>query len=95
MDDLQASGQVQRTRYLQGMSGGAYDASNIKQITSNTWEIDLKMRLTEYKNNQIVKDVDIIYPLKVIRTNVSPKNNPYGLIISGYMSEPKRINTYV
>lgn len=93
--ELKSSGQLQRIRYLQGLSGAAYDATNVKQLSSNTWEVDLTMRLTEYKNNQPVKDLEIIYPLKVIRTNVSPRNNPYGLAIAGFMSEPKRTNTYI
>ncbi len=93
--ELKSSGQLQRIRYLQGLSGAAYDAANVKQLSSNTWEVDLAMRLTEYKNNQPVKDVEIIYPLKVIRTNVSPRNNPYGLAIAGFMSEPQRTMTYI
>lgn len=94
-DELKKSGQLQRIRYLQGASGAAYDSMNIKQLSSNTWEVDLKMRLTEYKNNQPVKDVDIIYPLKITRVNVSQHNNPYGLAIAGFIAEPKRLNTYI
>lgn len=94
-DELKKSGQLQRIRYLQGFNGAAYDNTNIKKLSENTWEVDLKMHLTEYKNNQQVKDVDIIYPLKITRMNVSPRNNPYGLVIAGFVSEPKRLNTYI
>ncbi len=94
-DALKTTGQLDRIRYLQGFNGGAYESSNIKKINNNTYEIDLPMRLTEYKNNQTVKDVEILYPLKVIRTNVSPKNNPYGLAIAGFIAEPKRVTTYI
>ncbi len=93
--ELKAAGQLQRNRYLQGLSGAAYDAVNVKQLSRNSWEVDLTMRLTEYKNNQPVKDVEIIYPLKVIRSNVSPRHNPYGLAIAGFLSEPRRTTTYI
>jgi integrating conjugative element protein (TIGR03746 family) len=93
--ELKASGQTQRIRYLQGLSGAAYDSVNIKRLSSDTWEVDLKMRLTEFKNNQAVKDVEIIYPLKVTRINTSPKNNPYGLALAGFVSEPQRQKTYI
>jgi len=93
--DLQGTGQIQRIRYLQGPSGAAFDPTNIKKIGNNTWEVDLKMRLTEYKNNQVVKDVEILYPLKVTHVNASPQNNPYGLAIAGFVSEPKRLKTYI
>jgi integrating conjugative element protein (TIGR03746 family) len=92
---LMASGQLQRTRYLQGLSGAAYEVSNVKQLGNDTWEVDLRMRLTEYKNNQIVKDVEILYPLRVTRINISPQNNPYSLVIDGFVSEPERLKTYV
>lgn len=94
-DDLKATGQVQRQRILQGMAGAAFEPSNIKKIADNTWEVDLHMRLTEYKNSQAVKDIDIVYPLKIVRMHVSQDNNPYGLVIAGYVSEPQRLKTYI
>lgn len=93
--DLESSGQVQRQRYLQGMIGAAYDPVNVKKLSADTWEVDLKMRLTEYKNNQPVKDVEILYPLKITRMNISQQNNPYGLAIAGYMTDPIRLKTYI
>lgn len=93
--ELKASGQLQRIRYLQGLSGAAFESVYIKKLSHDTWEVDLKMRLTEFKNNQAVKDVEIIYPLKVTRTNVSPQNNPYGLVLAGFVSEPQRQKTYI
>lgn len=93
--DLKASGQLQRIRYLQGLSGAAYDTVNVKKLGNDTWEVDLKMRLTEFKNNQTVKDVEIIYPLKITRINVSAQNNPYGLALAGFVAEPKRQKIYI
>ncbi|MEO8402574.1 MAG: PFL_4703 family integrating conjugative element protein [Gammaproteobacteria bacterium] len=94
-EDLKISGQAQRIRYLQGMNGAAFDPVNVKKLGNDTWEVDLKMRMTEYKNNQPVKDVEILYPLKVTRINVSPKNNPYGLALAGFAAEPVRLKTYI
>jgi integrating conjugative element protein (TIGR03746 family) len=93
--ELKSSGQIQRIRYLLGTSGAAFEPNNVREIAKDTWEVRLKMRLTEYKNNQVIKDVDILYPLKITRVNVSPQNNPYGLIIAGFVSEPVRLKTYI
>ena len=93
--DLQASGQLQRQRYVQGVAGAAYDPANVKQLNKDTWEVDLKMRLTEYANHQIVKDVEIIYPLKVTRMDIAERLNPYGLVLAGFVSEPQRLKVYV
>jgi integrating conjugative element protein (TIGR03746 family) len=93
--NLKESGQLQRIRYLQGLSGAAYDVMNVKKLADDTWEVDLKMRLTEFKNNQAVKDVEVIYPLRITRTNVSPKNNPFGLVLDGFLTAPERLKTYI
>lgn len=93
--DLKTAGQVQRQRFLQGTVGAAYDSVNVKKLSNDTWEVDLTMRLTEYKNNQPVKDVEILYPLKITRMNVSQQNNPYGLAIAGFVSQPVRLKTYI
>lgn len=93
--DLKTGGQVQRQRFLQGIAGSAYDSVNVKKLSDDTWEVDLKMRLTEYKNNQPIKDVEILYPLKVTRMSVSQQNNPYGLVLAGFVSEPVRLKTYI
>lgn len=69
--DLNNTGQIQRQRYAQGISGEAFDKANVKKLSSDTWEVDLKMRLMEYKNNQLVKDIEVLYPLKVVRHDVS------------------------
>ena len=93
--ELKSSGQLQRIRYLQGKSGAAYEPANVKKLGNDTWEVDLEMRLTEYKNNQAVKDITIVYPLKVTRVNVPSGINPFGLAIAGFVSDPKRIDTYI
>jgi len=39
--------------------------------------------------------VEILYPLKVTRMNVSQDKNPYGLVLAGYVSAPMRLKTYI
>lgn len=93
--ELRATGQVQRQRFIQGVSGAAYEPSHVKKISNDTWEVDLSMHLMEYKNNQPVKDVEILYPLKITRRDVSESDNPYGLAIAGYVSPPVRLKTTI
>lgn len=93
--DLKTSGQLNRIRYMQGLNGAAFDVGNVKKLSPDSWEIDLSMRLTEFKNNQIVKDVEILYPIKVTRLNISVENNPYGLALAGFVSSPIRLKSYI
>lgn len=94
-EDLKKSNQLQRVRHVEGLSGAAYQTSNVRKIDNDTWEVNLKMRLTEYKNNQVIKDIVVLYPLKITRVNLSPRQNPYGLAIAGFTSEPKRLSAYI
>jgi len=95
LETLKATGQVQRERFLQGTTGAAYDETSVKQLSNNSWEVDLSMHLTEFKNNQPVKDVEILYPLKITRLDVSQRDNPYGLALAGFVSEPVRLKTTI
>jgi integrating conjugative element protein (TIGR03746 family) len=92
--DLKKAGQVQRQRSLQGIAASTFESSTVKKLSENSWEVDLKVRLVEYRNNQIVKDIEMQYPLKVIRWDVSSEKNPYGLAIDGFISPPVRLKTY-
>lgn len=93
--ELKATGQLQRQRFMQGISGAAYAPDNVKKLGPDTWEVDLSVRLMEFKNNQPVKDVEILYPLKVTRREVSHNDNPYGLALAGFIAPPVRGKTYI
>lgn len=94
-NELMGTGQVQRQRYVQGISGAAFDSSSVKKLNANAWQVNLRVRLMEYKNNELVKDIEVLYSLKVVRHDVSNSNNPYGLALAGFISSPVRLKTYV
>lgn len=93
-EELKTAGQVQRQRLLQGIAGSAFESSTVKKLSADSWEIDLTLRLVEYRNNQVVKDIEMQYPLKVIRWDISNEKNPYGLAVDGFVSPPIRLKTY-
>tara|TARA_B100000989_G_scaffold296861_2_gene281033 strand:+ start:5054 stop:5692 length:639 start_codon:yes stop_codon:yes gene_type:complete len=89
------SGELARVRILQGMQGESYSIEKVKQLGTNTWEVDMDMRLTETKEGVVTKDVEILYPLRIVRLPVSLHQNPYGLAIDGFVRAPKRIKTMI
>jgi integrating conjugative element protein (TIGR03746 family) len=93
-EDLKTTGQVQRQRSLHGAAGAVFESAAVKKLSGDSWEIDLTMRLQEHRNNQVVKDVEILYPLRVIRWDISSEKNPYGLALDGFVSQPVRLKTY-
>lgn len=90
---LSKTGQIDRIRFIQGVSGRAYDETSVKKLSSDTWEVNLKVLIVEYKNQQVVKHVEILYPLKITRTEISERNNPFGLVMAGFTRSPLRLNT--
>lgn len=97
-NNLLNQGELQdRIRIMQGMSGSEYSPLDVKYIGHDTWIVYLKMRLTEMinSNGKIVKDVQMYYTLKVVRYDVDPNSNHWGLAIAGFAASPARIKTIV
>lgn len=89
---LKASGQLQgRTRTIRPVNGS--DPA-VVQLNANTWQVILKVRLSEYNNGVLIKDKEIEYPFKVIRYNGNAQVNPYGLVLDGFTSTPVLLKTY-
>ncbi len=86
-----------RIRIMQGIEGSAYSPDDVTMVGHDTWIVHLKMRLTEMMNTnaKIVKDIEMNYTLKVVRFNVDPKHNPWGLAVAGFAQSPARIKTIV
>lgn len=89
--EKKSKGELARIRVLAGYHGQDFESVNITKLSVNTWEVDLTLRLVERLENTAVKDVLIQFPLKVVRSNLSPDLNPYGLVIDGFVSEPRRL----
>lgn len=88
-------GELSRLRVLSGYHGQDVEAMSIKQLNANTWEVDMTLRLEERVGNTAVKDVLIRYPIKVVRSDLSPTLNPYGLALDGFVREPERVQTLI
>ena len=86
-DKLKAQG---RTRILQGLhEGGLYEEVNVKKLSANSWVVYLKMRIMETYQGEVIKEKDVVFPLRISRFDVDRKINPCGLIISGFYDDTK------
>ena len=93
---LNAKGELQdRTRVVQGEIAAAYKSANVINLGNGTWEVDLTVRVTERIGNTILQDARIEYPLRVVRYDINRQLNQWGLALDGFVSEPKRIKTFI
>jgi len=74
--------------------GGAYDSENVEKLADGSWVVNLLFRVTEYNGSSVVKDVDIKYPVHVVRYDVNREMNHWGLALAGFSHEPQRIKMH-
>jgi integrating conjugative element protein (TIGR03746 family) len=63
----------------------------VKQIDRNSWQVNLDITADEYYLSEPVKRALVRYPLRIIRYDIDPEVNPWGLAFDCYLSTPQRI----
>jgi integrating conjugative element protein (TIGR03746 family) len=84
----------QRVRGLYEIPGRGYGDQPTQRVQSrstDTWVVTLDVTADEYHASELVKRALVRYPLRVIRRDVDPQRNPFGLVIDCYDSPPQRI----
>ena len=87
-----SNGSLDRQRIMANTADD-YDPASVKNLGGGTWAVDLKLRIIETVDGQVVKDVIMDYPLKVAQVKTSLAFNQWGLVITGYYADPYRIKT--
>ena len=81
-----------RTRGIAEMTGHTYTEDKVKTLAkNNAWQVDVDLKVQEWFRGMEVKNVNIRYPLKIVRFDVDKERNPWGLALDGYVSRPTRI----
>ncbi|CAB5671045.1 integrating conjugative element protein, PFL_4703 family [Delftia tsuruhatensis] len=85
----------QRVRGVYEIPGRGYaDNPSLRtRIVSNSdWLVTLDLSADEYHGAEQVKRALVRYALKVVRADVDPARNPFGLMLDCYASAPQRIS---
>jgi integrating conjugative element protein (TIGR03746 family) len=97
-NNLLNQGELQdRIRLMQGASGSDYSPEDVEYMGHDTWLVHLKMHLIEMINTnaKVVKDIQMLYTLKIVRFDIDAKENPWGLAIAEFAGNPARVKTIV
>ncbi len=65
----------------------------VTALDANTWAVTLDLRDSEYVNGILIKDKEIEYPFRVAVFNGDAQVNPFGLVLDGFIDEPKILST--
>jgi integrating conjugative element protein (TIGR03746 family) len=76
---------------IPGRGYGDAPAERVKVISPNDWLITLDLTADEYYGTEQVKRALVRFPIKVVRWDVDPQKNPFGLALDCYSGSPERI----
>lgn len=86
----------QRVRGIYEIPGRGYGddpMARVKTRSDRDWLVTLDLTVDEYYGAEQVKRALIRFPLKVVRLDVDPQKNPFGLALDCYEHPPERIAT--
>lgn len=86
----------QRVRGIYEIPGRGYgDAPTlrVRSVSDRDWVVTLDVTADEYYGAEQVKRALIRYAVKVVRMDVDPEKNPFGLTLDCFESPPQRIET--
>ena len=84
----------QRVRGIYEIPGRGYGddpASRVKVLSDHDWQVTLDISADEYHGAEQVKRALVRYSIKVVRQDVDPERNPFGMVLDCYASPPRRI----
>lgn len=76
---------------IPGRGFGNDPLSRVKSVSDREWIVTLDLMADEYYSDEPVKRAGVRYPINVVRFDVDPKMNPFGLVLDCFSSPPQRI----
>lgn len=76
---------------IPGRGYGDDPTARVRVVSNNDWIVTLDVTVDEYYGADQVKRAFVRYPLKVVRMDVDPEHNPFGLALDCYAGTPQRI----
>ncbi|WP_307941968.1 PFL_4703 family integrating conjugative element protein [Pseudomonas mosselii] len=76
---------------IPGRGYGDDPTSRVTAISRDDWRVTLDLSADEYYGAEQVKRALVRYSLKVVRMDIDPERNPFGLALDCYSQAPQRI----
>ncbi|WP_413731767.1 PFL_4703 family integrating conjugative element protein [Sodalis sp. RH20] len=76
---------------IPGRGFGDDPTARVRVVSDRDWIVTLDITADEYHGAEQVKRALVRYPLKVVRLDIDPERNPFGLALDCYSSTPQRI----
>lgn len=76
---------------IPGRGFGDDPTARVRVVSQRDWVVTLDVSADEYLGPEQVKRALVRYPLKVVRLDMDPERNPFGLALDCYSGTPQRI----
>lgn len=80
-----------RVRTLQEIPGHGYEPDDVTILGRDRWIVSLNAQINEYLHGTPVRDLYIRYFLQVVRADVDPETNPFGLRLDCFAEPAVRL----
>lgn len=83
-----------KRRYGQTVPGHTYEPERVETLGGDAWIVYLDYEITEFVGGMKTKEVQIRYPLRVVRYDIDRQKNEWGLALDGYPvgAAPRRLD---
>lgn len=83
--------ELSRTRAVQEVPDRPYTPKRVFTESKDSWVAYYDLNVKETFRAEIVKDIFLRYPIRLVRWDVDPECNLWGLALDGYYKKPKRL----
>lgn len=80
-----------RVRGVYEIPGRGYRPDSVEILSRDAWVATLDMAIDEQYRGTPIRDLYIRYPMRVVRADVDPQNNPWGLQLDCFARTPQRL----
>jgi len=83
--------ELRRTRSLQEMFDRPYEPKRVWIESGDSWVGYYDVSIKESYRGELVKDIFVRYPIRVVRWDTDSECNPWGLALDGFYEDPVRL----
>lgn len=73
----------------------SYGRNSVQTQDPDTWHVVLDVRLRDYLESQLYKDIDVRYYLEVAAQDTNPEMNSWGLVLNRQYRVPERLRSHL
>ncbi|MEO0436604.1 MAG: TIGR03746 family integrating conjugative element protein [Pseudomonadota bacterium] len=81
-----------RSRAVWEIPGRGFSLDRVKTTSNSSWMVGLDLHVQETFRGERIKDRLIHFPISVVRYDVDPELNPWGLALDCYAGKPRHIH---